>query len=125
MEANYVYDIGKKPVEIEGLAEIRAAQKALFAAGIRYHEAKTRFERGEIDFEDVPIPDHSEVDALRKKYPRAAAYMEAERWASSTTPIKARLGTIACERLLDGEDPFVVLDAMSKGLDAFFLAQEG
>lgn len=125
MEDIFVYDVGKKPEDIEGLAEIRAAKKELFYAGIKYHKAKTLFERGEIDFEAVPIPDRSEVEALIAKYPRAAAYLEAERWSGSSEPIKVRLGSRACERILDGEDCNTVLEDISKGLDAFYMAQEG
>lgn len=116
------YNAGKKPEEvIEGLAEIRAA----ITAWVNYHQAKAEFERGLRDFADVPVYDHREVDTLRAKYPRAATYLEAERWARSGVPIKSRLGTRACERLLAGEDYNTVLEDMSKGLDAFYLAQEG
>lgn len=121
MEDVFVYNVGKKPVEIEGLAEIKAAT----AAWVNYHQAKMEFERGEREYEDVPAYNPREVDELKAKYPRAAAYLEADRWSHSSVPIKARLGSIACERLLAGEDYNTVLDDMSKGLDAFYLAQEG
>lgn len=120
MEDIFVYDAGKKPVEIEGLSEIKAAT----TAWVNYHQAKTEFERGDRDFEDMPAYIPGELEALRAKYPRAAAYLEAERWSFSGVPIKVRLGTRACERLLDGEDPHAVLDDMSKELDAFYLAQQ-
>lgn len=106
---------------IEGLEEITAAT----AAWANYHQAKTRFERGEIEFEDVPPYNPDELSDLRKKYPRAAAYLETERWISTENPIKVRLGSCAMEKILDGEDPYVVLDEMSKALDAFNMAQEG
>lgn len=123
MEDIFVYDAGKKPVEIEGLDEIRAAKNALLTAGVRYHEAKTRFERGEIEFEDVPIPDHSKVAALLAKYPRAAAYLEAERWSYSTDPEKANLGSLAMGKILRGDDPEAVIQGMSKALDVYYQAQ--
>lgn len=128
MEANEVYmtteqieERKAKVAAIEGLSEIRAAYKRWFD----YHQAKTRFERGEIDFEDMPAYRPGEIQELEKKYPRAAAYREAERWISTENPIKVRLGSRAVEKILNGEDPFAVLDEMSKGLDAFSLAQEG
>ena len=51
--------------------------------------------------------------------------MEAERWISTTNPVKIRLGSRAMEKILNGEDPDAVLHFMSIGLDAFNLAQEG
>ena len=121
MEDIFIYDTGKKPEEIiEGLAEIRAAT----TAWVNYHQAKVEFERGCRDYEDMPAYIPGELEALRAKYPRAAAYLEAERWSFSGVPIKVRLGTRACKILLIGEDHDAVLDDMSKGLDAFYLAQQ-
>ena len=62
---------------------------------------------------------------LRAKYPRAAAYLEAEQWISTEDPIKVRLGSRAMEKILDGEDPEAVILEMQGGLDAFNLAQQG
>lgn len=110
----------KKPEEIiEGLAELRAAIKNRSA----YFQAKMRFERGELV--DMPAYRSGEIQELEKKYPRASVYLEAERWVSTKTPIKVRLGTIAKEKILNGEDPEAVIQEMSRGLDAFYLAQEG
>ena len=128
MEENIVYmteeqiqERKAKIAAIEGLAEIKAAIEGNF----KYHQAKARFERGEIDFEDVPKNTAKEEIALRKKYPRAAAYLEAERWIDSGNIVKVRLGSRAMEKILDGEDPEAVLEEMIKGLDAFYMAQEG
>ena len=118
MEEVYQYRVDPP---IEGLAEIRAAR----AASVNYHQAKMEFERGERDYEDVPANNPGEVDALRKKYPRAAAYLEAERWLSTGDPIKVRLGTRGMEKILNGEDPEVVIQEMSRELDVFRMAQEG
>lgn len=128
MEEKFVYMIDEqiadrraKVAAIEGLAEIRAAIRAW----VNYHKAKARFERGEIEFEDVPAYNPGAVDALKKKYPRAAAYLEAEVWIHSGSPVKVRLAARALEKILDGEDPEAVIQEMSKGLDAFWLAQQG
>ena len=128
MEDKFVYMTDEQIAErrakvaaIEGLAEIRAAT----AAWVNYHSAKTEFERGNIDFEDVPAYNPNELSDLRKKYPRAAAYLEAERWIYSQNPVKVRLAAKALEKLLDGEDPEAVIQEMSRGLDAFNMAQEG
>lgn len=107
MEEKFVYmteeqiaDRKAKVAAIEGLAELRAA----IAAG-----NKTVWE----------------IDELRAKYPRAAAYLEAERWFYTEDPVKVRLASRAFEKILDGEDPEAVIQEMSQGLDAFYLAQEG
>lgn len=128
MEERYVYmypeqieERKAKDPAIEGLAELRAAKKNRS----NYFVAKMMFERGEIDFEAVPVYRSGEVQELEKKYPRAAAYLEAERWISTGNPVKVRLGSRAMEKILDGEDPEAVIQEMSKGLDAFWLAQEG
>lgn len=128
MEDKYVYMTNEQIEErkaqvaaIEGLAEIRAAIKAW----ANYHEAKMEFERGERDFEDVPAHKPGEVDALKKKYPRAAAYLEAEQWIYSASPVKVRLASRAMEKILAGEDHEAVIQEMIQGHNAFYLAQEG
>ena len=121
MTAEQIEERKAKVAAIEGLAEIKAAT----AAWVNYHRAKTRFEQGEIDYEDMPAYNPNELQELRAKYPRAAAYLEAERWIATENPVKVRLGSRAMEKILNGEDPAAVLDEMSKGLDAFYLAQEG
>ena len=105
MEEKFVYmtteqvDERKAKIDaIEGLAELRAAIKA---------------------------SEYSNINALRAKYPRAAAYLEAERWIATENIIKVRLGSRAMEKILDGEDPETVIQEMSRGLDAFYLAQQG
>ena len=128
METRYVYMTDEqieerkaKVAAIEGLAEIRAAIKAW----ANYHKLKMLFERGEIGFELVPAYNPGEIEALNKKYPRAAAYLEAERWIHTENPVKVRLGARALEKILDGEDPEATIQEMSRGLDAYYLAQEG
>lgn len=128
MEERFVYmtpqqieDRKAKVAAIEGLADLRAAIKNRHD----YFQAKMQFERGEIDFESVPVYRSGEVKELEKKYPRAAAYLEAERWINSEDPVKIRLGSRAMEKILNGEDPGAAIQEMSQGLDAFSLAQQG
>lgn len=109
-----------KIAAIEGLAEIRAA----ISDWVKYHRAKAEFERGDRDFEDVPAHNPGEISALEDKYPRAAAYLQAESWILSGIPIKVRLGSRAIEKILDGEDPAAVFGYMSNELHAFYLAQQ-
>lgn len=115
MEEKYVYMTAEqiqerkaKVAAIEGLAEIRAA-----LADCRNASPDDLWDKTQ------------KSDELRAKYPRAAAYLEAERWIYSENPVKVRLGSRALEKIIDGEDPEAVILEMSKGLDAFFLAQEG
>lgn len=115
MEEKFVYMTEEQIAErrakvaaIEGLSELRAAQAALSKAGIDDLADKLRTR-----------------DELWAKYPRAAAYMEAERWIYSADPVKVRLAARALEKILDGEDPEAVIQEMSHGLDAFYMAQEG
>ena len=128
MEERFVYMTPEKIAErkakvaaIEGLAEIRAAIKNRS----NYFVAKMQFERGEIDFEAVPVYRSGEIEELMKKYPRASAYLEAERWIHSGDHIKVRLAASALEKILDGDDPEAVIQGMSNGLAAFNLAQQG
>ena len=119
MTTAQVEDLREKVNAIEGVAEIKAAIKASF----NYHQAKMELERGDRFIEDMPAYNPNELSDLRKKYPRAVAFLEAERWVNSGVLIKVRLGSQGCQRILDGEDYNTVLDDMSKGLDAFYLAQ--
>lgn len=111
--------------DIEGLKELRAAR----SAWVNYHVAKTKFERGEIDYEDVPAYNPDLCRELEKKYPRADVYLQAEAWITSGKiagePIKIRLGTRGMEKIRNGEDPAEVLAYMKQELDAFRMAQEG
>lgn len=128
MEGNFVYmtteqieERKAKIAAIEGLDEIRAAIKKRHA----YFQAKMQFERGEIDYADVPAYNPNERSDLRKKYPRAAVFLEAEQWINDENPVKVRLGSRAMEKILNGWDPYLVLDEMNTCLDAFNMAQGG
>ncbi len=126
MEEKFVYmtpeqieERKAKVAAIEGLAELRAAIKNRND----HFQAKMRFERGELV--DIPAYRSGEIQELEKKYPRATAYLEAERWIYSQNPVKVRLASRAMEKILAGEDPEAVIQEMSQGLDAFYLAQQG
>ena len=116
MEEKYVYmtteqieERKAKVAAIEGLAELRHASYAISNAV----------------FADQILNKLNKHRELRAKYPRAAAYLEAEQWIYSEDPVKVRLAARALEKILDGEDPEAVIQEMSQGLDAFCLAQEG
>ena len=120
MTTAQVEDLREKVNAIEGVAEIKAAIRASF----NYHQAKMELERGDRFIEERPEYSPDGLRDRRKKYPRAGACLGAERWVNSGVPIKVRLGSQGCQRILDGEDYNTVLDDMSKGLDAFYLAQQ-
>lgn len=121
MTAEQVEELQAKVDAIEGVAELKAAYRARYD----YFQAKAELERGDRDIEDMPVYNWKELNALEKKYPRAVAFLEAERWATSSEPIKARLGSKACQRIIDGEDYTTVLEDMKRGMEAFNMAQEG
>ena len=121
MTAEQVEELRAKVNAIEGVAELKAAYKARH----EYFVAKTELERGDRDIEDMPAYKRRELNALEKKYPRAVAFIGAEIWASSSNPIKVRLGSRACQRILNGDDCNTVIEDMYRELDAFNTAQEG
>ena len=108
MTAEQIEERKAKIAAIEGLDELRAAK-----ADAR--DAET----------DAFLDKFHKYYELRVKYPRAAVYLEAERWIATEDTIKVRLGSRAMEQILNGEDPEAVIQQMSQGLDAFYLAQEG
>lgn len=108
MTAEQIEERKAKVAAIEGLDELRAAKAdAVDAQPDAFYDKFHKY------------------CELRVKFPRAAVYLEAERWISTEDPIKVRLGSRAMEKILDGEDPEAVIQEMSQGLDAFYLAQEG
>ena len=84
---------------IEGLKEIRDAIADLS----RWHE---EFEES---FNDVgglgvrPKPDY-DIDGMKKKYPREAAYLKAESYEYASHYHKSSLGKDAKEKIINGED---------------------
>lgn len=87
---------------IEGLTEIREAQDKLeqwhmdFAASFEGPEACGGFGVG-------PRP-NVDIDALKARYPRAAAYLQAQSWRNSSNYEKAEAGRVAEEKIVAGED---------------------
>jgi len=85
---------------IQGLAEIRAALADLESWR---EELRENIERGDSGV-GLRTPPQSNLDELRAKYPRAAAYLEAEKMSYSPNPMKAAAGRKARERIVNGED---------------------
>lgn len=80
-------------------------------------------EKAQYDLDSIRVD--QEIEALKKKYPRAAAYLKAQQWSWSAEQKQADLGKKAMDRILDGDDPAVVLEEMESSWAAFNVAQEG
>lgn len=112
MEAKYEYQVfdpeRKKKVQgIDGLLDLMAAF----------------VEKGQNELDSVRYD--QKIAELEKKYPRAAVYLKAQRWSWSAEQKQANLGKAAMDRILDGDDPAVVLEEMESAWAAFNVAQEG
>ena len=96
---------------IEGLDELRAA----IADVSRYRREFAAMMDDEFNDGVFPpvLPPH-DINALKAKYPRAAAYLAAECWSESANDSKAKYGAYAIDRLIDGDDPADVIGEMSK-----------
>ena len=91
---------------IEGLDEVRA----VINAEENYRDALIKaYESGSGVLPESP---KGSVFEIRKKYPRAAAYVEAELLAESVDSEKARIGRRAKDRIINGEDFVKVLQDM-------------
>lgn len=100
-----------KIAAIEGLKEIQDA--------IMEHENyRYKFNRMmEDEFNDgvnPPTKPQSDIGALKKKYPRAAAYLKADSYAMAANYAKAGAGSTARERIINGEDYEKVIADMEK-----------
>lgn len=66
-----------------------------------------------------------QVFGAEQKHPRESAYVKAKEWSLDQEPKKAALGKQAMDRILDGDDPAVVLEEMESSWNAFQVAQGG
>ena len=96
--------------KIEGLKEIRDCENAW---ANWYREFNRRMEDENLS-SFIPASPKVKVEDLKKKYPRAAAYLKAEyAWYSNNYEISA-IGKRARKRILDGEDYKIVMADMEK-----------
>lgn len=116
-----VYDTerAKKIDGIEGLVELMSAYNERNI----YIKAYQDYQAGQID--DKPARPNINLTEMRKKYPRAAAYLDAKNWSMDAHPKKVALGKQAMNRLQAGEDPEVVMEEIELAWAAFKVAQEG
>lgn len=86
---------------IEGLKELEAANEAL----LNYREAFNRaIENDDAIFPSKPSVTPEGIEALRKKYPRAAAYRKAEACSLAANYVQASAYKKALERIINGDD---------------------
>lgn len=116
-----IFDVErKKKVQgVDGLIELMAALNERNA----YMQGRKDFEEGLIT--EMPPKPTTSVAEMKQKYPRAAAYLEAQSWSWSASFKKSGLGKQAMERILNGDDPDTVLEDMQNAWTAFRVAQEG
>ena len=97
---------------IEGLREICAAKAELDAW-------QAKFERSFYGPNACgglgvgPKPAH-DIDAMKRAYPRAAAYLMAKDWSFSDHDVQASAGKAALEKIINGEDYSAAIDEMEK-----------
>lgn len=94
-------------MEIAGLVELREALGAE-----RQYAAALQVLRQGIPLTELPRLPATSAAELARRYPGAAAWLQAEHWSGSVYPPQAAAGRRALERLLAGEAPEAVLDAM-------------
>lgn len=95
-----------KIAAIEGLEEIRKARAEWEDYNYKFNKA---MERGDCRFPSKPA---SDVESLKKQYPRAAAYLKAESYSRASNYMKVAAGRKALERITNGEDHEVVIADM-------------
>lgn len=99
---------------IEGLKELKAA---INEQNDYHYEINRRFENEALS-SILPAQPKANVKDLKKKYPRAAAYIKAENWKYANNYAKAAAGRKALERIINGEDHEQVLADMEAEWDA-------
>lgn len=98
-----------KIAAIQGLSELRTA----------YRDVELWHEEWDKSFENVggfgvrPKPQY-DFEAMRKTYPRAAAYLDAEAYFLAENYVKSAAGKKALEAIKNGEDCAAALAAMEK-----------
>lgn len=89
-----------------GIDELREA----LADHERYHDEFERMMEDEgNDGVRPPRPARGDVEALRERHPRAAAYLTLECWSRASHHVKSAAGRRGTERVLAGDDAQAVL----------------
>jgi hypothetical protein len=99
---------------IEGLEEI---QNAIADMNAWHNEFEKSF--GDVGGLGVRPKPSYDFDDLRKKYPRAAAYLRATDFAEASNYAKAKAGKKAIEKIINGEDYEKALADMQTEWDTY------
>ena len=104
----------RKIASIEGLKEIKAAIADL-------QDWQDEFDRSFDDVGGLGVRKKPEYDlkAMKARFPRAAAYLEAESFDFSSNYNKSKAGRKAKERILNGEDYVSAIADMKNEWDAY------
>lgn len=116
-EKQEAQDLAAKINAIPGLLEIRNAQADLRAW---HRELNASFE-GDAACGGMgvrPKPTH-DLDALRKQYPKAVAYLKADEWSKAENYAKRTAGQSAAHKILAGEDYNVAISEMEEKWSAY------
>lgn len=100
--------------QIEGLAEIKEAQNNL----ANWHE-KFEDSFNDVGGLGVGTKPRYNFDEAYVKYPRAAAYLKAEKYANSTNYELSEIGSRALEKIIFEPDYESAIEAMEKELKEF------
>lgn len=102
---------------IEGLAEIREAREKMNQWHRRFNSSFSG-PNACGGFGVGPRP-NVDIDALKAKYPRAAAYLKAREWGCASHYVKSKAGRDAEERIINGDDHVTVIAEMEKSWNAY------
>lgn len=105
-----------KIAAIDGLRELQAAIEA-----VRKYNGNFR-KMMEDEYNDGIFPPEKpsvNLDDLRARYPRAAAYLRAESWTFASNSAKNSAGRKALNRIIEGEDYAAAIADMEKEFDQY------
>ena len=100
---------------IEGLEEIREA----ISEQIKWHEDFNRAMESESGCMCMRAKPEDNIEELKQKYPRAAAYLSAEHESLKSNLELAEIGQKALESIINGEDHEKVMEEMEADRKAF------
>ena len=100
--------------------EIVAVLKAKEAAAAEAKEAAAKALEAIEGMAEIKATTHGgDYYRLLRKYPKAAAYIEADNWANSNIAVKVIAGLAAREQILNGEDYNIAIEEMNLKFRAY------
>lgn len=107
------FDAAKRRAEaIDGIAGLKEIRDAMADIDAWYREFERSFDDvGGLGVRQKPQYD---LDDMRRRYPRADAYLKAEAWEYSDHYVKSGCGKTAKEKIINGEDYDQAIAEMKK-----------